>query len=71
MLDAEPDVDVDELTDAEMDEGFAEGRVWFEPMNATIPQPGPAQVLGRVLLGQAHWRAEAIGAERTGGGGQK
>lgn len=65
VLDAEPDVDVDELTDAEMDEGFAEGRVWFEPMNATIPQPGPAQVLGRVLLGQAHWRAEAIGAERT------
>ncbi|GDY19821.1 hypothetical protein LBMAG56_11660 [Verrucomicrobiota bacterium] len=66
VLDAAPDVEVDELTDAEMDEGFAEGRVWFESPGAAGPLTGPNQTLGRVLLGQAHWRAEAIGAERTG-----
>lgn len=66
LLDAVPEVEIDELTDAEMDEGFAEGRVWFAAPGAGGLLTTPHQTLGRVLLGQAHWRAEAIGAERTG-----
>lgn len=66
QLDELPDVETDDLSDADRKEGFAEARVWFagaspaKQLGASAPRP----VLGRVLLGQAHWRVEAIGGER-------
>ena len=65
-LDDLSDVDVDDLSDAERGEGFAEARVWFTESVAVkqaVP-PGGRAMLGRVLLGQAHWRLEAFGGER-------
>lgn len=65
-LDELPDVEMDDLADAERQEGFAEARVWLaeaEPANKAVPAGGRA-VLGRVLLGQAHWRLEGFGGER-------
>lgn len=60
-LDGEPALDDSDLSDQEMDEGFAEARDWFEE-----PPIGdrPVKLLGRVLLGQAHWRLEATGGAR-------
>jgi len=65
-LDDLPDVSPDDLTAAEVDEGLAEARVWFEsePGHPTPTTPQGQIVLGRVLLGQAHWRLEAMGAEK-------
>jgi hypothetical protein len=65
-LDQLPDVAPDDLSDAERGEGFAETRVWFTESVAVKPAvpPGGRAVLGRVLLGQAHWRLEAFGGER-------
>ncbi len=65
-LDQLSDVAPDDLSDAERGEGFAETRVWFTESVAVkqaVP-PGGRAVLGRVLLGQAHWRLEAFGGER-------
>ncbi len=65
-LDPLPDVEPDDLSDAERQEGFAEARVWFTESLAVkqaVP-PGGRAVLGRVLLGQTHWRLEAFGGER-------
>jgi hypothetical protein len=65
-LDQLPDVEPDDLSDAERQEGFAEARVWFTEsvaLKQAVP-PGGRAVLGRVLLGQAHWRLEAFGGER-------
>jgi hypothetical protein len=65
-LDELPDVEPDQLSDGERQEGFADARVWFAEqveMMPAVPQEGRA-VLGRVLLGQAHWRLEAIGGDR-------
>lgn len=64
-LDEVPDVELDDLSDAERQEGFAEARVWFTELLAAkkaVPTGGRA-VLGRVLLGQSHWRLEAFGGE--------
>lgn len=65
-LDDLPEVEPDDLFDAERHEGFAEARVWFTEsmvVKQAVP-PGGRAVLGRVLLGQAHWRLEAFGGER-------
>ncbi len=67
-LDSAPEVEPDQLADSERQEGFAEARVWFTeqtPVKLAVP-PGGRAVLGRVLLGQAHWRLEAFGGERFG-----
>jgi len=64
-LDELSDVEPDQLSGTERREGFAEGRVWFSeqpPMKQAVP-PGGRAVLGRVLLGQAHWRLETFGGE--------
>ncbi|MDB6021643.1 MAG: hypothetical protein JWQ04_1500 [Pedosphaera sp.] len=60
------DVQPDSLTPEERKEGFAEARVWTSetPDSKQMAPPGAQTVLGRVLLGQAHWRLEAFGAER-------
>ena len=60
-----PAVEDDDLHSAERNEGFAEARVWFDenPAIRQVSEAGRA-ALGRVLLGQSHWRLEAIGGER-------
>ena len=67
-LDQEPDAEPDDLNEGERREGFADARVWFANEDdgklASAPAPGGLAVLGRVLLGQTHWRLEAMGAER-------
>jgi hypothetical protein len=65
-LDALPDVDRGDLSDPEMDEGFAEARDWFDgtPNLEHLTTPDGRMMLGRVLLGQSHWRLEAFGAEK-------
>jgi len=68
-LDQEPAVAPDDLSEGERREGFADARVWFAGEEdgevAAAPNPQGQSVLGRVLLGQMHWRLEAMGAERT------
>jgi hypothetical protein len=65
-LDTLDDVTGDNLSKAERDEGFVEARVWFDDATAVneIALPAGEMVLGRVLLGQSHWRLEAIGSEK-------
>lgn len=65
-LDQDPDVEPDDLNDGERREGFADARVWLvnEDDELQAPTPGGELVLGRVLLGQTHWRIEAMGAQR-------
>ena len=65
-LDALPDVEPDELSEAEMAEGFAEAREWFDPEPALKQMTGPGGrlELGRVLLGQSHWRLETFGEQK-------
>ena len=65
-LDTLPDVSRDALSEPERDEGFVEARVWFDSTVSTkhLPLPGGQMVLGRILLGQSHWRLEAIGSDR-------
>lgn len=62
-LDAQTSVDEDPLSDTERNEGFAEARAWFlEPEASPVALPeGCRPLLGRVLLGQSHWRLEAMG----------
>lgn len=61
-----PNVEPDDLLADERDEGFAEACLWF----ATMPEarqavpPGGRATLGRVLLGQSHWRLETFGGEK-------
>ncbi len=65
-LDQVAEVAEDSLLDGERAEGFAEARVWFakddDPVFKTAPNA--RGVLGRALLGQSHWRLEAIGGEK-------
>ena len=61
-LDDVPEIDHDRLTATERDEGFAEARVWFSEDGGIMGNTRP--VLGRILLGQSHFRLEAMGAER-------
>ena len=65
-LDALPAVMLGELSDEELDEGLAEARDWsdVEPKGKQLTLPGGAMMLGRVLLGQSHWRLEAMGAKK-------
>lgn len=65
-LDAVPDLEPEDLTDDEQNEGFAEAREWLdpEPMTRQLTMPGGRMVLGRVLLGQSLWRLEAVGTEK-------
>ncbi|OIQ82276.1 hypothetical protein GALL_359350 [mine drainage metagenome] len=60
-LDAEPEIDRDEPTKNERDEGFAEARDWFDDKSPTM---AGRKLLGRILLGQAFWKLEATGAAR-------
>lgn len=64
LLDDQPAVGLDGLSEAEAKEGFSEARVWFDD-EVHGPAIGGRAVLGRVLLGKAHWRLEAMGAVRT------
>ena len=63
-LDAIAAVAHDPLADGEENEGFAEARVWFDESPPFAQGAAARAVLGRVLLGQAHWRLEAMGAEK-------
>jgi len=65
-LDALADVEPDDLSDGEQDEGFVEAREWFDPLPKAkhLTAPGGRMVLGRVLLGQSLWRLETFGAEK-------
>ena len=66
MLDAIAAVAQDELAEGERSEGFADARVWFDEAPGPLDLGEVARpVLGRVLLGQSHWRLEAIGAEKV------
>ena len=65
-LDELTEVEMDELSQADADEGFAEARTWFDdaPTQNRVATLGGQAVLGRILLGQSHWRLEAMGAEK-------
>ncbi len=58
VVDALSEVVPDDLADGERDEGFAEARTWLESGGTGN------EVCGRILLGQSHWRVEAMGAGR-------
>lgn len=61
------DIGDDHLDPGEQREGFAEARTWFsgpEDEAITRTTAGGEPVLGRVLLGQAHWRVEAMGGAK-------
>ena len=64
-LDEVGEVATDDLNEEERDEGFADARAWFDkavpPVLASLETRA---ALGRVLLGQSHWRLEALGAAR-------
>jgi hypothetical protein len=65
QLAAVPEIADDPLTEAEQQEGFTEGRVWFAgPADKEKRQMGDGAVIGRILLGPTHWRLEALGADR-------
>ncbi len=65
-LDALAEVEPDDLSDEEQDEGFVEAREWFDPLPKAkhLTAPGGRMVLGRLLLGQSLWRLETFGAEK-------
>ncbi len=63
-LDAGPQVLPDELEETERAEGFAEARAWREEPGENLVFAQGVPMLGRVLLGQTHWRLEAVGAAR-------
>ena len=66
VLDEEPDVTPDQLHEDEQREGFADARLWADLADTgeqTAPAMGTA-MLGRILMGQSHWRLEAVGVER-------
>jgi hypothetical protein len=59
------EIDNDPLRLEEAKEGFRDGRVWFAgPQDEETKLTGAGTVLGRLLLGQTHWRLEAMGADR-------
>jgi hypothetical protein len=64
LLDDSPEVEDDALTEGERAEGFADVRIWLDPEQS--PKGSQADtspvILGRILLGQSHWRLEAFGA---------
>jgi hypothetical protein len=68
VLDQVEDVDEDDLAEGEEQEGFADARVWFaseQDKDLVSPTTAAAQpMLGRVLMGQSHWRLETMGAEK-------
>jgi hypothetical protein len=60
-----PEIADDPLTEAERQEGFTGGRVWFAgSADREKQQTGEGAVIGRILLGPTHWRLEALGADR-------
>ena len=60
-----PEIADDPLTEAEQQEGFTEGRVWFAGSSDREKQPtGDGAVIGRILISLGHWRLEALGAGR-------
>jgi hypothetical protein len=60
-----PEIADDPFTEAERQEGFTEGRVWFAgPGDREKQLAGEGAVIGRILLGPTHWRLEALGADR-------
>src|ERR1039457_334939 len=60
-----PEIAEDPLTEAERQEGFMEGRVWFAGAADSEKQHvGDGAVIGRILIGLGHWRLEAMGADR-------
>lgn len=65
-LDELAELAFDDLSKAERAEGFAEARQWFDgpPPIKALNAAGSRMVLGRVLLGQSHWRLEVLGGER-------
>ena len=63
-LDSISAVAPDSLAEGEQDEGFAEARVWFDESPAHNIGDLARPTLGRVLLGQAHWRLETMGGEK-------
>jgi hypothetical protein len=64
VLDQQPEVEEDALAEGERAEGFADARIWTDPEPVAKEVAGDATpvLLGRVLLGQSHWRLEAFGA---------
>jgi hypothetical protein len=62
-LDALADVEPETLSAGEQNEGFAEARVWLDPLPKAkqLTPPGGRVLLGRVLLGQSLWRLETFG----------
>lgn len=65
VLDATAGVLPEPPNSGEKNEGFVEARVWLDDEEGAVkPAPGTFTVLGRVLLGQSHWRLEATGAAR-------
>lgn len=62
------DVADDQLNDGERREGFAQAKAWFavaDDADVVRASAGAEPMLGRVLLGQAHWRLEAMGAAKV------
>ncbi len=64
-LEESRDVEPDDLSANERDEGFAEAFIWFSAVSKIkqLLSAGGRATLGRVLLGQSHWRLEAMGGE--------
>jgi len=65
-LDTVLELEPDDLSTEEKNEGFAEAREWYDPLPKAkhLTAPGGRMVLGRVLLGQLRWRLETFGAEK-------
>jgi hypothetical protein len=60
-----PEIADDPLTEAERQEGFTEGRVWFAGSADREKQhAGDGAVIGRILISLGHWRLEAVGGDR-------
>jgi hypothetical protein len=60
-----PEIADDPLTEAERQEGFTEGRMWFAGSADREKQhAGDGAVIGRILISLGHWRLEAMGADR-------
>jgi len=64
-LDKHPEVEITDLTEEEIAEGFSEARVWLSSSSPMAQTGLPGQpILGRVLLGQHNCRVEAMGLKR-------
>lgn len=62
-LDSVEAVALDELVDAERNEGFLEARLWYDSSDDVYAEPS-RPVLGRVLLGRECWRLETVGHKK-------